>query len=190
MEPKNQTDSEASNLSNRFEKLLEIDQKQKNIEEFYYLKGENFDLFNKFSKLLHEKNIKKCQNQYDKLFVFSKRFDDDSGARLPEKGYDEEFKNAEIELKQCSSLLESYRKALEFDIDRLSLFSQKSYGLCLESCKDEYVNKKVPDNLIKSCFNGCYKFLTMNKETMNEIMDYSIKDYMSSLEETKKSPGI
>ena len=59
----------------------------------------------------------------------------------------------------------------------------KSYYLCVDSCEDEYINKKIPDNIIKSCLNGCYKYLLMNRKVMNDVLESSMKKDMKQLNE-------
>jgi hypothetical protein len=182
MEAENQKikNEEKENLTQRFRKILEIDDKQKNLQEFSFLKGNNNDLFIEFSKLLKEEIEIKCRDKIDKLFVFTKRFEGNE-ERKPEIGYEEEYSNSEKELNDCAYLYEKYSEALVSDIDRLIYFSRKSYHLCVDNCEDEYVNKKVPDNIIKSCLNGCYKFMLMNREIMNEMLDSSIKDFTNNI---------
>ncbi len=157
-------------LNKKFKRILEIDQKAKKFDEFKILKGKNFNLFNELMNNLEEKIKRRCIENIEKLFAFSKKIDDKNKIMAPETGYEEDFKNAEIELIDCVNQFNDYRDSLQNDISSLKRLTIDSYNLCNESCKEEMKNKNLNELITRNCLTGCHRFLLMNKEIFNDIV--------------------
>ena len=156
-------------LNKKFKRILEIDQKAKKLDEFLLLKGKNMNLFNDLLNILEEKIKRTCNDNMEKLMVYSRKIDDRNKIMIPETGYEEEFKKAENELIDCVNQFNDYRDSLQNDMSNLKRLTMESYNLCNESCKEEMKNKNLNENVTRNCLNGCYRFLLMNKEIFNEI---------------------
>ncbi len=153
----------------KFTKILEMDQKQKKLDEFNLLKGRNLNLFNELFNILEDKIKQNCNDNIEKLFVYSKKVDNNN-LISSEDGYEKEFKTAETELINCVNKFNYYKEYLENEIVNLKRLTTESYSLCKESCKEEMKAKNLTENMTKNCLNGCFKFLLMNKEIFNDII--------------------
>ena len=157
-------------LNKKFTRILEMDNKSKKFDEFLLLKGKNLNSFTDLLNTLEEKLKRTCSENMEKLIAFSKRIDEKNNIMAPEKGYEEEFKQAEFELVECVNQYNVYRDSLENDFVNLKRLTMDSYNLCNESCKEEMKNKNLNENITRNCLNGCYRFLLMNKEIFNDIV--------------------
>ena len=157
-------------LNKRFKRILEIDQKAKKFDEFLLLKGKNMNSFNDLLNILEEKIKRTCSENMEKLMAYSKKIDGKNKIMLPETGYEEDFKMAEIELIDCVNQFNDYRDLLQNDMSNLKRLAIDSYNLCNESCKEEMKNKNLNENVTRNCLNGCYRFLLMNKEIFNDLV--------------------
>ncbi len=161
---------EIQKLNDRFKRLMEAEHKAKNFNSFKFFNDSNSDYINELSRTIEKKSQEFCKRQYEGLLAYSKKFDEDNKIISPEVGYEKEFNEAEDSLKKCIGKFDFYRNGLEYDVELLRQFTSDSYNLCLESCKHEFVSKKLNENIIKSCLNGCYRYLLINKEIFNEMM--------------------
>ena len=179
MESQTNNQGERENLIKRFNKILEADNKEK-FANFQYLNGENNDLFEYFVKFLVEKE-KNCKNKVEKLLFYTKQSKGNE-ERKAEIG-NETYAIAEKEFENCEHFSDKYYNSTINDTNMLQSFIKDSYNLCVDSCEDEYVNKKIPDKIIKSCLNGCYKYLQMNRKVMNELIESSMKEFMKQIDD-------
>ena len=123
MESQTNNQGERENLTKRFNKILEADNKEK-FANFQYLNGENNDLFKYFGKFLEEKVQKKCKNKVEKLLVYTKRSKGNE-ERKPLMGYEEEYANAEKELNDCTDFHKLYSENTINDLNRFSILMNK-----------------------------------------------------------------
>jgi len=157
-------------LDRKFNYILDLDHKSKKFDEFLLMKIKNQNLFNDILTILEQKIELTCNEKLERLYAYSKKVDGNSKIILPESGYEVEFKNAEVELKDCVKEYNIYKDSLENDIINLKRLAIESYNLCTESCKQEMKNKNLNENLTRNCLNGCFRFLLMNKEIFNDIV--------------------
>lgn len=174
-------DQYEEDINKKFKRILEIDQKSRKFDEFSLLKGKNNHSFHELLNILEDKVKITCNENMEKLIAFSKKIDDKNKIYTPETGYEEEFKKAENELVDCVNQFNNYRDSLEYDIMNLKRLTMESFNLCNESCKEEMKNKNLNEGITRNCLNSCYRFLLMNKEIFNDIVNEKLEEVKSDI---------
>lgn len=169
-------DIDKDDVNLKFSKILATYQKSKKLDEFSLIKGNNHNLFNQILNILEEKIKVSCFEHYEKLLAFSKRKDNMQNSLEPVTGYEKEFKLKEQEFMTCVGRFDDYKNSLDNDLYLMKRFSSESYDLCLESCKDEMINKNLNEMIVRNCLNSCHRFLLMNKEILNGILNERLLD--------------
>lgn len=158
-------------LNKKFARILELDQKSKNIEEFNFLNDKGVAVYHDVLEHIAKKIVTHCSKEYEKLIVFSRYDGKEKGDYTPEKGYEKEFRQAEVELGHCRDNFQIFIERIEDGMLAMRHLGKNTYKLCLESCKEEMKVKNLSENNTKNCLNGCYRYLLMTKESFS---DYAV----------------